>query len=304
MECSGSMPTILCAGVAVIDFVFHLDEMPRRAEKYRATDAAITGGGNAANASVAVARLGGEARLAARLGDDAVADMIVAGLDAEGVDCGLVRRFSGRKSSFSSVFIDRDGERQIVNYRDTEISFGAEWLAQADLGSFDAALSDTRWPQCGSAVLQRARERGVPGVLDVEAPVAPAVEAIGLASHLAFSAQGLRDYAGGDDLGEGLRKAAAATGAWVCVTDGENGVLWLDDQTLRTAPAFRIDPVETLGAGDVWHAAFTLNLAEGAAEEAAIVFANAAAALKCRRTGGRAGYPTRAEVDTFLRTDL
>jgi sulfofructose kinase len=297
------MPTILCAGVAVIDFVFQLDEMPRRAEKYRARDAAITGGGNAANASVSVARLGGQARLAARLGNDAVADMIVAGLEAECVDCRLVRRFPGRKSSFSSVFIDGDGERQIVNYRDTEISFGAEWLAQADLGEFDAALSDTRWPQCGAAVLKRARERGVPGVLDVEAPVAPASEAMGLASHLAFSAQGLRDYAGGNDLGEGLRRAAGATGAWACVTDGENGVLWLDGGTLRKVPAFRIDAVETLGAGDVWHAAFTLNLAEGAGEEAAIVFANAAAALKCSRTGGRAGYPSRADVETFLRTN-
>lgn len=297
------MPTILCAGVAVIDFVFHLDEMPRRAEKYRARDAAMTGGGNAANASVGVARLGGQARLAARLGDDAVADMIVSGLEAEGVDCRLVRRFPGRKSSFSSVFIDRDGERQIVNYRDMEISFGAEWLAQADLGAFDAALSDTRWPQCGAAVLRQARERGVPGVLDAEAPIALAEEALGLASHIAFSAQGLRDYAGGSDLGEGLRKAAKATGAWVCVTDGAKGVLWLDGESLRTVPALRVDAVETLGAGDVWHAAFTLGLAEGEREDAAIVFANAAAAVKCSRTGGRAGYPSRAEVEDFLRAN-
>lgn len=297
------MPTILCAGVAVIDFVFHLDEMPRRAEKYRARDASTTGGGNAANASVGVARLGGTVRLAARLGDDAVADMIVSGLEAEGVDCRLVRRFPGRKSSFSSVFIDRDGERQIVNYRDMEISFGAEWLVQADLGAFDAALSDTRWPQCGAAVLRRAKERGVPGVLDAEAPIALAEEALGLASHIAFSAQGLRDYAGGSDLGDGLRQASQATGAWVCVTDGANGVLWLDGETLRTVPAFDINAVETLGAGDVWHAAFTLKLAEGKPEAAAIVFANAAAAIKCSRTGGRAGYPTRADVEDFLRTN-
>ena len=132
------MKTILCAGVAVIDFVFHVDEMPTRPEKYRAHDASITGGGNAANAAVAVSRLGGRARLAARLGDDAVADMIVAGLEAESVDTRLVRRFSGRKSSFSSVLIDTAGERQIVSYRDMDISFGAEWLASADLGDFDA----------------------------------------------------------------------------------------------------------------------------------------------------------------------
>lgn len=294
------MRTILCAGVAVLDFVFHLDEMPRRAEKYRAKDAAITGGGNAANAAVAVSRLGGRARLAARLGDDPVADMIVAGLEREGVDCSLVRRFAGRKSSFSSVFIDAAGERQIVNYRDMDISFGAEWLAAAGLGAFDAALSDTRWPQCGAAVLARARERGVPGVLDAEAPIALAEEAMKLGSHIAFSAQGLRDYAGGEDLFEGLRAAARSTGAWVCVTDGPRGVSWLDGDAVRSIPAVPVAAEETLGAGDVWHAAFTLKLAEGVQEEAAMHFANAAAALKCAGRGGMASYPYRADVDAFM----
>lgn len=294
------MTTILCAGVAVIDFVYQLDEMPRRSEKYRAKDAWMTGGGNAANAAVAISRLGGHARLAARLGDDAVADMIVSGLEVEGVDCALVRRFAGRKSSFSAVFIDAAGERQIVNYRDMDISFGAEWLAAADLGQFDAALSDTRWPQCGAAVLGRARERGVPGVLDAEAPIALAEGALMLASHIAFSAQGLRDYAGHSDLAKGLREVARATGAWVCVTDGAKGVLWLDGDDVRSVPAVAVVAVETLGAGDVWHGAFTLKLAEGEREEAAIRYANAAAAFKCAGSGGRASYPRRADVGAFL----
>lgn len=294
------MTVILTAGVAVIDFVFVVDEMPRRAEKYRARDAHITGGGNAANAAVAASRLGALSRLAARLGDDAVADMIISGLESEGVDCALVRRFPGRKSSFSSVLIDAAGERQIVNYRDMDISFGAEWLAAADLGPFDAALSDTRWPQCGAALLGEARRRGVPGVLDAEAPIALAEEALLQASHIAFSAQGLRDYAGHGDLIEGLRKASGETGAWVAFTDGANGVVWLDGGQVRRSPAHRIDAVETLGAGDVWHAAFTVRLAEGRDEAEAIAFANAAAALKCLGTGGRASYPRRADVDDFM----
>lgn len=295
------MTVILTAGVAVIDFVFTVDEMPRRAEKYRASDAHITGGGNAANAAVAASRLGSTSRLAARLGDDAVADMIIDGLEGEGVDCGLVRRFPGRKSSFSSVLIDAKGERQIVNYRDMDISFGAEWLASADLGPFDAALSDTRWPQCGAALLAKARQRGVPGVLDAEAPIALAKEALMQASHVAFSAQGLRDYAGHGDLVEGLRQAAGETGAWVGVTDGDSDVIWLENGKVRRAPTHKIDAVETLGAGDVWHAGFTLQLAEGRDEATAIAFANAAAALKCAGKGGRASYPRLAEVEQFMK---
>ena len=59
--------------------------------------------------------------------------------------------------------------------------------------------------------------------------------------------------------------------------------------------------VDTLGAGDVWHGAFALRLAEGADELTAIRFASAAAALKCTRPGGRMGAPSRAEVAAFLK---
>ncbi|MDP3895838.1 MAG: PfkB family carbohydrate kinase [Mesorhizobium sp.] len=295
------MTTILIAGVAVIDFVFLLDAMPRRAEKYRARDAAVSGGGCAANAAVTVARLGGAARLAARLGADPIGDMIVAELLDEGVDCSLVRRFAGRRSSFSSVFIDAAGERQIVNYRDLEISFGAEWLDGASLGAFDAALADTRWPLGGTAVLAAARKAGKPGVLDAEAPIMEAQAALEIASHIAFSAQGLRDYSGEDDLAASLRNAQSATGAWVCVTDGARGVTWLDGGETRHMPVYPVEAVDTLGAGDAWHGAFALALGEGRPEPSAIRFANAVAAIKCARFGGRAGLPSRAEVEQFMK---
>jgi hypothetical protein len=61
---------------------------------------------------------------------------------------------------------------------------------------FDAALADTRWPDGAAALMRTARERGLPGVLDAEAPVREAEAALYLASHIAFSAQGLRDWAG------------------------------------------------------------------------------------------------------------
>lgn len=295
------MPKIVTAGVAVIDFVFLVDEMPRRAEKYRALEASITGGGCAANAAAAIARLGGEAVLAARLGDDQVGDMIVSGLAADGVDCTMLRRFQGRRSSFSSVFVDREGERQVVNFRDQTLSMKADWLAAALPDVFDAALADTRWPDGAAALLQAARNRGVPGVLDAEAPIHEAETAFGLASHLAFSAQGLRDWAGHGDLEQALGDAARQTGAFVCVTDGANGVQWRQGADAGFEPAYEIEAVDSLGAGDVWHGAFALSLTEGEEISRAIRFANAVAAIKCTRPDGRAGYPTRAETDDFMR---
>ncbi len=295
------MTTILIAGVAVIDFVFSVDHMPRLPEKYRARDAAIVGGGCAANAAVAVARQGGTARLASRLGRDRVGDMIIADLEDEGVDCSLCRRFEGGRSSFSSVFVDTGGDRQIVNFRDETISFDAQWLDQIVPNEFDAVLADTRWPEGASSVLTAARNNSRPGVLDAEAPLRGSEEAIRLASHVAFSAQGLRDFTGQEDLQAGLTAAADQTEAWLCVTDGEAGVAWLDDGAFATFPAFEVNAVDTLGAGDVWHGAFALGLGEGQTETEAIRFASAVAAIKCTRFGGRSGVPDRQETEAFLK---
>jgi len=295
------MTTVIAAGVAVVDFVFLLDEVPHRAHKYRARDALIVGGGCAANAAVAVARLGGSAVLAARLGDDDIGDMILAGLEQENVDCSLVRRFAGKRSSFSSVIIDSIGERTLVGFRDETMDFGGEWLAESAMPAFDAALADTRWPEGARVLMEEARRRGVPGVIDGEAPMAEAADALKVASHIAFSNQGLEDFARGEDIDTALRKAARETGAWVCVTDGEHGVRWLDGDTVRHVPAFAVEAVDTLGAGDVWHGAFALMLGRGAPETEAMRYANAVSAIKCTQFGGRAGIPDADAVAAFLR---
>lgn len=295
------MTTILTVGVAVIDIVMSVDALPRKPEKYRARDAAIVGGGCAANAAVAIARLGGRSRLAARTGRDPIGGMIVAGLEAEGVDCALVRRIPNGRSSFSSIYVDAAGERQIVNFRDMGLSFDASWLADRIPGGVDAFLADTRWPEGAAVAMTAARLRGVPGILDAEAPVLEAGEALRQASHVAFSAQGLCDLTGIEDLDAALAAARDETGAWVCVTDGAAGVTFFEDGGLAREPAFPVEVVDTLGAGDVWHGAFALALGEGQGARAAIRFASAVAALKCTRFGGRTGTPTRAEAEALLR---
>ena len=79
-------------------------------------------------------------------------------------------------------------------------------------------------------------------------------------------------------------------------------MFWADaDEELHNIPAPQVEVVDTLGAGDVWHGAFALGLAEMMGEEEAALFANAAAALKCTRKGGREGAPTRAETDALIK---
>jgi sulfofructose kinase len=77
------------------------------------------------------------------------------------------------------------------------------------------------------------------------------------------------------------------------VTLGPEGFQWRQDGIEHRLPGFRVEAVDTLGAGDVWHGAFTLKLGRGSAVENSGRFANAAAAIKCTREGGRSGAPTR-----------
>lgn len=290
------MTGVLVVGVAVVDYVFFVDAFPRAAEKYRARDAMIVGGGCGANAAVAVARLGGGALLSARLGGDATAEMILADLRSEGVDVSLCDR-SGARSSCSSILVDSQGERQIVNFRGAGLTEDAGHLARAP--AVGAVLADTRWGAGAVAAMELARARGIPGVLDVEAGTDPAV--LAPASHAAFSVQGLADLYPGDP-GAALARVVADHGGWACVTMGAEGVLWRDAAGGEGhVPVPQVEVIDTLGAGDVWHGAFALRLAEGADELNTVRFANAVAALKCRTAGGRTGAPRRAAVETFLK---
>ena len=294
------MPNILCVGQAVQDFVFGVDEIPDRAEKFRADRFEAVGGGPAATAAVAITRLDGRAAVAARLGDDGVADLIVAELEGYGVDCRLMRRFAGCMSSLSAVILDGKGERLIVNYLDKALPSDAGWLPDALPEGTGAVLADTRWPEGAGAMLALAKAAGLPAVLDGDRPVPKDIDFLRAASHLAFSAEGLQDFSGSGDHETSLSRVAEETDAWCCVTLGAGGVSYVSGDETGTVPAFPVTPVDTLGAGDVWHGAFALALADGQDEVNAVRFASAVEALKVRRFGARAGMPSRGEVEAFL----
>ena len=290
------MAKVLCVGSAVIDFVFHLETLPDLPQKYGTEDALLVGGGCAANASVAVARLGGEAVLGGRVGDDRIGDMILADLAAEGVDVSNVTRNVGGRSSYSSVYIDAAGERQIVNFRGAGLVLDTSWFS--DLTGIDAVLTDTRRVEAAVAALKLARARGVPGIVDGEEPIDP--EILVQASHVAFSMQGIRSLLPDHRPEEAIRLLAREHDIWVAVTDGPNGVWYGGADDVAHVQAFPIRAVDTLGAGDIWHGAFALALAEGQTEAEGVRFANATAALKCTKPGGREGCPDRAAVARFL----
>ena len=296
------MPTVVCLGMAVLDRVFSVPALPRGPTKAYATSFTEIGGGPASTAAAAIVRLGGRARLFGRVGDDPVGDAVLAGLAQDGVDADGVRRLQGARSAWSAVAIEPSGERLILNTPGEGLDVAPDWIAAESLDGARSVLVDMGWPAAAEHALRLAREAGIPSVLDADlGPRDDAARLIGLTDHAVFSAAGLRAHSGTDDVAEGLRAMRrAAPDAIIGVTVGAEGYAWLDGDALVRAAAPVVAAVDTLGAGDVFHGAYALALAEGQPLRDAISFANAAAALKCTRPGGRAGIPDRAEVEALL----
>jgi sulfofructose kinase len=137
-------------------------------------------------------------------------------------------------------------------------------------------------------------------VLDGDRPTVEDDPLFRIASHVIFSWECLRETTGVADLGEGLQRIARNTDAFLAVSNGPDDIVYLAGRALCRLPVFRIDAVDTLGAGDAFHGGFALALAEGQSEVDAMRFGAAVAGIKCTRLGGSAGAPTRAEVEAFL----
>jgi sulfofructose kinase len=285
-----------------LDRIMQVAALPAGDGKVYASGYDEIGGGPAASGAVAVQRLGGAARLIARVGDDVTGQTIRDELATEGMDLSLMRTLPGARSAASHVAVDERGERQITHFRGEGLDVDADWVDAGCLADCDVVLADMGWGRGANHVLQLAVTAGVCTVLDADLSVDPRATALlALADHVVFSEAALARMSGTPEPAQGLQWARQhIRGPYVGVTVGAGGYLWLEGQALHAAPAYRVEVVDTLGAGDVFHGAYALALAEGREVREAARFANAAAAIKCTRPSGRRGIPLRAEVDAWL----
>jgi sugar/nucleoside kinase (ribokinase family) len=294
----------LCTGIAVLDEVFRVERFPAADMKAMATEFTTVGGGCAANAAVAIARLGAKVGFAGPLGgpagDEPTGDRILAGLVGEGVDCAGCVRVPGIASCLSAIMVNNIGQRTVVTYRDDRLLRARPEKPEQLVAAADAVAADNSFPEFSLPICQAARARGIPVVLDADKPTQVTDPLFTLASHVIFSTQCLRATADTEDLATGLARVSEHTPSFLSVTDGSNGVYWRDGSALRHMPAFAIKTVDTLAAGDVFHAGFVIALVEGCGITGAMRLAAAAAGIKCSRFGGSSTAPGRAEVEAFL----
>jgi sulfofructose kinase len=293
----------LCAGIAVQDIVMRVEKFPAPGGKVSASDFIITGGGCAANAAVAVARLGGRVSFAGPLGgtDDHVSNRILADLAKEGVDCGGVARKDDGTASVSLILLDATGEKTIATRRGVNLGKVLPADAAKLVADADAVLVDNRFPEFVTAVCRAAKARNIPIVIDLDQATKPDDPLLKLGTHVVASAEALHGTTGVSGYGAGLQRLSEQVSGFLAITDGPNGVYWLEHGGLQHMPAFKVKAIDSLGAGDAFHGAFTLALAEGRDLPDVMRFASATAALKCTHFGGASGAPRRPEVEEFLK---
>lgn len=291
---------MLCAGIAVEDFLFKVDRFPAPGTKVRAGDLVATTGGCAANAAVAVARLGGRARFSGPVGTDDASRRFLEALAKTGVDPSGVLCVEGGSIPVSGIFIDRDGEKMVATLHGKGLDAATPPDAAALTADIDVLLADNRFPAFVLPLCRAAAARGIPVVLDVDKATTAGDPLFATASHLIFSSEALTATTGTTDLGAALSGIAAGIRGFLAVTNGPDDVLWIERGALKRLPVFAVEAVDTLGAGDSFHGGFALALAEGRDEVAAMRFGAAAAALKCTRFGGISGTPQRQEVEALL----
>jgi sulfofructose kinase len=296
---------IVCVGHSAFDRVFMLERVVAPPAKVAATGYFELGGGMAGNGAVAVAHLGCPVEFWGPAGEDAIADLMAADFAHHGVDATWMRRLAGRNSSHSAILVDGTGERLIVSMRGDVLQDEGEWMPLHRLKEAGAVLADVRWARGSARALAAARAAGVPSVLDGDTGEREAMRMLtALTDYAMFSEPGFACFTDAAPL-EGLREALAMGARVAAVTRGERGCEWLTADApgdLRHTPAFPVRAIDTTGAGDTFHGAFTLMIAEGTAVDQAIRFASAAASLKVVRQGSRS-MPSRAEVERLLQND-
>ncbi|MBB4253805.1 ribokinase [Rhizobium sp. BK008] len=287
-----------------MDTLFRVRSLPTGQGKFLPYDMLQIAEGMASSAAFAVARLGGHASLWGAVGDDATGDRIIADLGESGIDTSGMVRVAGARSAVSTILVDDQGERLIVPFYDAGLHETVKPVTKQDISSFDAVLVDVRWPKLALRTLLAAREAGKPAILDGDVAGDGVVEMLApAASHIVFSQPAAERLAGTADpvTVVGLLKQKFVH-AFISVTAGENGCFWFDDATGEVChlAAPKVRAVDTLAAGDIFHGAFVLAIAEGMPIEETMRLSSMAAALKCQVFGGRTGAPTRAEVCKVL----
>jgi len=297
-----SVVDIVGVGLNATDTIIRLPHFPAFNSKVEFRVSEILPGGQVATAVTACARWGLKTRYVGKVGDDSAGllqqnEMQKAGIEAHWIvvpDC---------QSQSSFILVDEEtGERTVLWKRDPRLELlpseiRRDWVVQARLLHVDGhdcagATQAARW----------ARAAHIPVTADLD-NLYPGVEALLENVDYSIASKDFHTCLCGES---GPFVSLPAIGSrfgcrLVAATLGSDGVLAWDGARFHYSPAFDLKPVDTTGAGDVFHAAFAYALLRGDELPRSLDFSCAAAGLACMGMGARGGIASLEKIEELIR---
>jgi sugar/nucleoside kinase (ribokinase family) len=266
----------------------------------RASAYYMQGGGLTATALVACARLGARCEVFSLLGDDHTGDAVIAGLRDEGVDTSGVARTAGGQSPVSFIHVDQEtGDRTIFHHAGSGL-VGAALPDVGAIAQYDALLIDNYYLDLAIAAAKIARDHSVPVVADVTTSF-KAFELLRYVDVLITPEEFAGNLGKAGDVAGALKAIHELGPDTAILTRGAEGYVYSSPDSRGIGKAFKVDVVDTTGAGDAFHGGFAYGIARGWDTARSAEFAAAVAAIKCTKEGGRTGLPSLAQTHEFLR---
>ena len=275
---------------------------PDADEKTELLEFSMQGGGPAATGLVTLSRLGVKTAFITKIGDDFFGRFALEELRREGVDVSGAVIERGASSPFAFIIVERGtGRRTILWTRATTSQLRPEEVDMQLATSGRMLYLDGLQMEASLQAAKLAKERDVILFLDADTVQEGIDELIKLCDVVIASRAFAREFTGCDgDYEKALRSILSLGPRIAGITLGERGCICSDGRRVVFKEAFKVDVVDTTGAGDVFHGAFAYGVLRGWDLENIAEFSNATAALKCRKLGGRPGIPTLEEVLDFL----
>lgn len=293
-----------------MDLVATVRRMPRSGETIMGRTFNMAPGGKGANQAVAAARLGADVNMIGRVGDDVFANTLLDNLRGYDVTVRDVTETPGTPSGIAIIMLDDDEQNAIVgiygaNMACDEVQVAA---AAAALNGADALLLQMEVPlEVSLEAAALAREKGAKVIFDPAPPsplLSKAYDSIDIIAPNQSEAEVLTGVE--VDGVESARRAAnmlISQGIGVAIVKlGDRGVVYAHEGGYEHVPAFNVDVVDTVAAGDAFAGGLAVALAEGLPLGQAVRFGAASGALAVTKSGAQDAMPTRAEVDKLLPT--
>ncbi len=293
---------VVGVGLNATDTIIPVPEYPARGSKVAFRSANILPGGQVASAVAACATWGLRTRYVGKVGDDAAGLLHRGEFARLGVEAHLVTA-EGCPSQQAFILVDDKGERTVLWKRDERLrlqpaELRREWIVDARVLHVDghdtaAAATAAGW----------AREAGVPVVADLDELYPGVEELLPKLDYFVASRDIPGRLTGEKDLRSALRVVRERYGCVLAAaTLGEEGVLAWDGTKFWYAAAYRVEVLDSIGAGDIFHAGFIYGLLQGWGLQRQLDFACAAAALNCMAVGARGGIQGVARIGELMET--